>query len=88
MIPLIVKVKPGVFKDEIKVDADGILTIRIRERPIDGAANVYLIKFLAKEWNMRKSDIILEKGLSSHFKKILLNINPTELENILTKYRK
>ena len=88
MIPLVVKVKPGAFKDEIAYDAEGALTIKIRERPIDGAANDYLIRFLAKEWNMRKSDIILEKGLSSRFKKILLNINTVEFEKILSKYKK
>lgn len=88
MIPLIVKVKPGVFKDEIKVDAKGELTIKIREKPIDGAANDYLIRFLAEEWNLRKSDIILERGLSSRYKKILLNIHPAELEKIVNRYKK
>lgn len=88
MISLVVKVKPGVFKDEIVFDTEGELTIKIRERPIDGAANDYLIRFLAKEWDMRRSDILLEKGLSSRFKKILLNIEPEELEKILNKYRK
>lgn len=87
MIPLIVKVKPGVFKDEIKIDAEGIITIKIKQRPIDGAANDYLIEFLAKEFNLRKSDIVLERGLSSRFKKILLNIQPAELEKILNKYK-
>jgi uncharacterized protein YggU (UPF0235/DUF167 family) len=88
MISLVVKVKPGVFKDEIVFDTEGELTIKIRERPIDGAANDYLIRFLAKEWDMRRSDVLLEKGLSSRFKKILLNIEPEELEKILNKYRK
>jgi hypothetical protein len=87
MISLVVKVKPAAFKDEISFDAEGDLTIKIRERPIDGAANDYLIRFLAKEWNLRKSDILLEKGLSSRFKKILLNIDTDELEKILNKYR-
>lgn len=88
MIPIIVKVKPGVFKDEIKVDAEGLLTIKIKQRPIEGAANAYLIEFLVKEFNLRKSDIVIEKGLSSRYKKILLNINQTEFEKILNKYRK
>lgn len=88
MIPLVVKVKPGVFKDEIKIDAEGIITIKIKQRPIDGAANDYLIEFLAQEFKLRKNDIVLEKGLSSRYKKILLNIQSTELEKILNKYRK
>lgn len=88
MISIVVKVKPAAFKDEIVFDAEGELTIKIRERPIDGAANDYLVRFLAKEWNMRKSEILLEKGLSSRYKKILLSIEPEELEKILKKYRK
>ena len=79
MISIFVKVKPGVFKDEVKVDTEGVLTIRIKGRPIEGAANIYLIEFLAKEWKLSKSDIVLEKGLSSRFKKILLNITPEVL---------
>lgn len=88
MISIVVKVKPAAFKDEIIFDESGELTIKIRERPIDGAANDYLIRFLAKEWDMRKHDILLEKGLSSRYKKILLNIQPADLEKILNKYRK
>lgn len=88
MVPLIIKVKPSSFKDEIVYDIQGELTIRIRERPIEGAANDYLIKFLSEEWDLRKSDIVLEKGLSSRFKKLLLNINAEELERLLSKYKK
>lgn len=87
MIPLIIKVKPGVSKNEIKIDAKGELTVKIRERPIDGAANEYLIRFLTEEWNLRKSDIILERGLSSRYKKLLLNVQPAELEKIVSKYK-
>ena len=46
MTPLFVKVKPGSFKDEIAFDKEGKLMIKIKERPIDGAANIYLIKLL------------------------------------------
>ena len=88
MISLVVKVKPSAFRDEISYDLEGVLTIKIKERPIDGAANNYLISFLSKEWDMRKSNIILEKGLSNRFKKILLNIGQEEFEKIVNKYRK
>lgn len=88
MVSLVVKVKPGVFKDEIVLDAEGNIIIRIREKPIDGAANDYLIKFLASEFNLRKSDIELERGLSSRYKKILLNITEAELQKIINKYKK
>jgi len=88
MIPINVKIKPGAFKDEIILNEEGKLIIKIREKPIDGAANVYLIKFLAKEFNLSKSDVVIEKGLSSSFKKLLLNISPEAFKNAMSKYKK
>jgi uncharacterized protein (TIGR00251 family) len=87
MIPLYVKIKPGAFKDEISFDSENNLIIKIREKPIDGAANNYLIKFLSKEFKISKSNIVLEKGQTSPFKKLLLNIKDEELEALLSKYR-
>ncbi|MCX6182520.1 MAG: DUF167 domain-containing protein [Bacteroidetes bacterium] len=86
MIVLNIKVKPGSFKDEISIDNDGQWMIKIREKPIDGAANDYLVKFLVKEFKLRKSDIQIEKGLSSPFKKIALNVSEEKLSEIKKKY--
>ncbi len=88
MIPLFVKIKPGSFKDEISFDSENNLIIKIREKPIDGAANDYLVKFLSKEFKISKSNIVLEKGQTSPFKKLLINLSESELETLLTKYRK
>ena len=56
-MPIIqVKVKPGSFKDEISIDENNQWLIKIREKPIDGAANEYLIKFLSKELKVKKRD--------------------------------
>ncbi|MBP7810252.1 MAG: DUF167 domain-containing protein [Bacteroidia bacterium] len=88
MIPLFVKIKPGAFKDEISFDSENNLIIKIREKPIDGAANDYLIKFLSKEFKISKSNIVLEKGQTSPFKKLLINLSSTELEEILSRYKK
>lgn len=88
MIALFVKIKPGAFKDEISFDSENNLIIKIREKPIDGAANDYLIKFLSKEFKISKSNIVLEKGQTSPFKKLLINVSESELETLLNKYRK
>ncbi len=88
MTPLNIKVKPGSFKDEISFDAENNLIIKIREKPIDGAANDYLVRFLSKEFKISKSNIVLEKGQTSPFKKLLINLSPAELENILERYKK
>lgn len=86
MVVINIKVKPGSFKDEITVDDRQQWIIKIREKPIDGAANDYLIKFLAKELKLRKSDIKIEKGLASPFKKIVLNIEEEKWEEMKNKY--
>ena len=87
-MPIIqVKVKPGSFKDEISIDENDQWIIKIREKPIDGAANKYLIKFLSKELKVKKSDIVIEKGLTSSFKRIQINVNEEKLLEITNKYK-
>lgn len=86
MVSINVKIKPGAFKDEIILNEEGKLVIKIREKPIDGAANVYLIKFLANEFDLSKSDVVIEKGLNSPFKKIRLDIDSEAFEKIMRKW--
>ncbi|MFM7024384.1 MAG: DUF167 domain-containing protein [Flavobacteriales bacterium] len=85
MITLNIKVKPGSFKDEISIDAQGLWLVKIREKPIDGAANEALIHFLSKALNLRKSDIDIAKGHNSQFKKIVLNIDEEKLKAFVEK---
>ncbi len=87
MITLNIKVKPGAFKDEVLLDAEGTVTVKIMEKPIGGAANEYLVKYLAKEFDLSKSAVILEKGTTSRFKKIKLAINDAEWNVILSRYK-
>lgn len=88
MIQLRIKVKPNSFKDEILFDTEGGLVIKIREKPIDGAANDYLVKFLSKELKLPKSSIVLEKGQTSRFKTISFLISQQELDSLLSGYKK
>lgn len=69
----------GLHNDEIK--------LCITAPPIDGKANSHLIKFLAKEFRLAKSQITLEKGDKSRHKKVnLLNpkIIPEFIEQLLS----
>ncbi|HWY38011.1 MAG TPA: DUF167 domain-containing protein [Bacteroidia bacterium] len=88
MISIRIKVKPNSFKDEISLDAEGNMLVKIKEKPIDGAANEYLIKFLAKEFNISKNSIVLEKGMNGRFKKLSLFMEPQQWQSILTHYSK
>lgn len=88
MIHLLIKVKPGSGKDEISVDAENTVSIKIKAKPIDGEANDYLVKYLSKEFNVSKGNINIEKGATSRLKRITLNIEQSRFDEILKKYRK
>jgi uncharacterized protein (TIGR00251 family) len=88
MVSLFIKVKPGSFKNEIILEDTGNLLVKIREKPINGSANEYLIKFLSKEFKIGKNAIELEKGTKSRFKKLLLAIDQPSLDSILQRYKK
>ena len=65
-----VRVVPRASKSEIVGDLDGALKIRIASPPIDGAANVELIKVLAKNFNVSKSAVEILSGQTSKTKQI------------------
>ena len=56
-----VQVKPGSKKGPLVESADdGSLTVFIKERAVDGAANEGLIAVLAKHFRVSKSEITIE----------------------------
>jgi uncharacterized protein (TIGR00251 family) len=64
-------VKPGSKKGPlVEVGNDGALTVFLKERAVDGAANEGLIKVLADHFGVRKSDIEIESGFTSRIKRI------------------
>ncbi len=88
MITIMVRVKPGSPRDEITLQKDGTWLIRIRERPVKGAANEYLVRYLAEEWNLAKSGITLEKGAAVRYKRISLAIPEETFAAIKDSYPK
>lgn len=64
-------VKPGSKKGPlIEVGNDGALTVFLKERAVDGAANEGLIRVLAEHFGVRKGDIEIESGFTSRIKRI------------------
>ncbi len=88
MIKLLIIVKPNSAKDEIAVDAENNITVKIRAKPIDGEANEYLIKYLAKELDISRSLIEIEKGARGRHKRIALNIELQKLEELVKNHKK
>lgn len=64
-------VKPGSKKGPlVESNEDGSLTVYLRERAVDGAANAGLIELLAKHFGVRKSDVSIESGFASRIKRV------------------
>jgi len=70
ILVLSVRVQPRARKDELTRSADGQLRARITAPPVEGKANDYLQRFLAKEFGVPQSQIELVAGARSRIKRI------------------
>jgi len=57
-----ITVKPNSKKGPLIVATDNQLIVYLREKPIDGEANVALVKHLAKYFGVSKSRINIKTG--------------------------
>ena len=70
-----VHAKPGSKKGPlVEVGADGLVTVFLRERAVDGAANDGLVAALAEHYGVRKSAVTIASGLSSRHKIVNVEI--------------
>jgi uncharacterized protein (TIGR00251 family) len=65
-----VRVVPRASKSEIVGEFDGTLKVRVASPPVDGAANAELIKLLARQFCVSRSDVEILKGQTSKTKQI------------------
>ena len=63
-----VRVIPRAKQNKITTDDDGCLRVHITAAPVDGAANVAVIKMLAEYFNIPKSQIKIVRGETSRDK--------------------
>ena len=68
-----VRVVPRASRSEIIGEHDGALKVRIASPPVDGAANAELIKLLAKQFGVSKSNVEIIGGQTSKTKQIRIN---------------
>ena len=79
--------QPGAKKDIIYhwMD-DGSLKVKIREKPIDGKANIYLIKYLSKIMKIKRNKMEIIRGERSRKKCIrFYGIDVVSLKNKINK---
>jgi uncharacterized protein (TIGR00251 family) len=80
-------VKPGSRKDEFIVEQDGSIKVKIKEQPIEGKANKYLVNYLSEIFSVPKSKIEILKGENNPHKKINIQIAEEMGEALLKNYR-
>ncbi|NJR38043.1 MAG: DUF167 domain-containing protein [Leptolyngbyaceae cyanobacterium CSU_1_4] len=65
-----IKVKPNAKQPFIQRAEDGSLIVSLKSSPVEGKANAELIKILAAEFKVAKSDVQIKSGLSSKYKRV------------------
>ncbi len=71
-------IQPKASRDQIIGLHGDELKVAITAPPVDGQANAHLVKFLAKQFRVAKSQVLLEKGELGRHKQIKI-INPQQI---------
>lgn len=74
--------------DGVTLDADAraSLQVRVRAVPENGAANAALIRLVARELDVRKSDVMVVSGASSRYKTVRVAGDSQALVSRLMRY--
>ena len=81
-----VRAQPGARRNEIRGEQDGMLKVSVTQSPEKGKANKALIALLSKELWLRKSQLELIAGETSHQKQLLVrSVTPEELADLIER---
>jgi len=81
-----VHIQPNGKKNEVLGEYNGALKIRIHAPPLEGKANEELVKFLAKVFLVKRSDIKIIRGDQSRSKLMeIKNIGLLQAQDCLQK---
>ncbi|MDB1124909.1 DUF167 family protein YggU [Vibrio algarum] len=75
-------IQPKASRDNIVGLHGEELKIAITAPPVDGKANIYLTKFLSKQFKIAKSDIKIEKGELGRHKQVRI-CSPSQIPDII-----
>jgi uncharacterized protein YggU (UPF0235/DUF167 family) len=68
-----VHVKPGSKKGPLIENLDGVLTVYVPERAVDGKANDAVLRLLAEHLETKPKNLTLEAGFTSKIKRFRLD---------------
>jgi len=81
---LIVRVVPRASRSEIAGVVDGVLRVRLKAPPVDGAANEELIRTLARALDVPRRAVQIVSGHSARTKKLCVtDATPEKLLELL-----
>lgn len=81
-------IQPKASRDSIVGEHGDELKVAITAPPVDGQANTHLVKFLAKQFRVAKSQVIIEKGELGRHKQVKIiqpQHIPSGVEALLTQ---
>lgn len=68
-----IKVIPGSSINQVKLEPDGLVKVKVTASAVDGKANEAVIKLLGKYYKTAKSNIQIIKGHKNKQKTIMIN---------------
>ena len=71
-------IQPKASRDGIVGEHGDELKVAITAPPVDGQANAHLVKYLAKQFKVAKSQVIIEKGELGRHKQVKI-LNPQSI---------
>ncbi len=81
-----VRVIPRSSRSEIVGEYNGALKVKLNSPPVDGAANAELVKLLAKEFDVSKSQVEILNGKTSKLKQVKISgANKNALPDIFSR---
>lgn len=81
-----VRVVPRASRSEIVGEQSGLLRVRIAAPPVDGAANVELVRVLVREFDLPRGAVNIISGHSARVKRVSIEgLHPTKLEAVLKR---
>ena len=66
-------VQPGAKKTEIAGEYQGCIKIRLNAPAVDNKANKALMAYVAKLLKVKKSQVVIESGLTNRRKRLVIN---------------
>lgn len=73
-ITVAVRVHPGASREQVALQADGSLVVRLRARPVEGKANARLVELLAARLGLRRRDVTVVSGVRSRQKLVRIEL--------------